>query len=229
MSFRAERWVAGIALLVLAATAAVWLVQRGAAQPVQSLWTHAAARWAGEDAASGPLPSAPGPAPGLEEAPAEAGRAEGSVGEPAGVLAVHVAGQVRRPGLYRLPAGSRVADAVEAAGGPAEGAWLDGINLAAPLADGVQVYVPGRDQADMGIPGGPGASRGFLGPPLPLDLNRATAEQLEALPGIGPALAERIVAYRRQHGPFRRLEDLTRVSGVGPKTVEALRAYVTVR
>lgn len=132
-------------------------------------------------------------------------------------LVVHVVGAVRRPGLYRLPAGSRVADALARAGGPTRRADTTLVNLAAPLADGVQVVVPRRGQAASGAGGGAGVAGG------PVHLNSATAADLDALPGIGPVTAQKILDYRAQHGPFSSLEDLDAIPGIGPARIEQLQ------
>jgi len=125
-------------------------------------------------------------------------------------VVVHVAGAVARPGVYRLPTGSRVADAIKRAGGLAGGARQDGINLAARLSDGQQVVVPGRGA-------GAAASDG------PISLGSATAEQLEEIEGIGPVTAEKIIEFRDQHGGLSSLDQLDQISGIGPSTMEALR------
>lgn len=137
-------------------------------------------------------------------------------------LVVHVVGAVRRPGLYRLPEGSRVADAVARAGGPAAAANLQGINLAAPLADGLQVVVPVRETRAAGTAGTAPAARAG-----PVSLSGATAAELDALPGIGPVTAQRIVDYRTAHGGFRSVEELDSVPGIGPARVEQLKKLVT--
>lgn len=141
-------------------------------------------------------------------------------------LVVHVAGAVARPGLVRLPGGARVADALAAAGGPVEGADLDRVNLAAPLADGSRLYVPyvGRPVP----PDETAAGSGGAGAPAVLDLNTATAAELEALPGIGPATAQAIVEHRRRHGRFRSVEELLAVRGIGPAKLAQLRGRVRV-
>ena len=132
---------------------------------------------------------------------------------------VHVVGAVRRPGLYRLKEGARVADALELAGGPAPKAELALVNLAAPVADGTQVVVPRRGAQAAAVAG--------AAPSGPVQLNSATAEQLDALPGIGPVTAERIVEYRQAHGAFRSVEELDAVPGIGPARVEQLKELVT--
>ena len=130
-------------------------------------------------------------------------------------VVVHVAGAVRRPGVYRLPLGARVADAVERAGGPGPGAEQEGINLAARLADGQQVVVPER--APAGSPAG-AAEDG------PISLGSATVEELDTIEGIGPVTAEAIIAYRDEHGGLGSIDELDEVSGIGPATLDALRA-----
>lgn len=161
-------------------------------------------------------------------------------GEPAGAappvltdpVVVHVAGLVARPGLYRLAGGARVADALAAAGGAVPGADLSTLNLARVLEDGEQLIVaapraPGP--ASGAAPGAlGGAAAGAQRPDGKLDLNRATAAELDALPGIGPVLAGRIVAYREQHGGFRSVRDLRRVQGIGEKLYQSLAGLVAV-
>ena len=141
---------------------------------------------------------------------------------------MHVAGRVRRPGLYRLAPGSRVASAIDRAGGPTRGADLAAINLAAKVEDGQQVLVP-RSGA-TGAAGLTGAGAGATAPGIAgrakLSLATATAEQLDQLDGIGPTLAKRIVEYRTEHGGFRSPNDLDRVDGIGEKRMQALRKAV---
>ncbi|MEW6524699.1 MAG: ComEA family DNA-binding protein [Bacillota bacterium] len=134
------------------------------------------------------------------------------------LIYVHVAGAVTRPGVYQLFLGSRVFHAVEAAGGGTEAAVLDTINLAALLTDGQRVHVPTREEAAAAA-----AAQGGK-----ININRADRYQLERLPGIGPALAAEIVNYRTRVGPFSSVDDLVRVSGIGEKTLERIRALVTV-
>ena len=137
-----------------------------------------------------------------------------------GTLTIHVSGAVHRPGLVHISPGGRMADAIAAAGGALPGADLDAVNLAAPVRDGDQVHVPvaGDDE------GGTAAAT----PGGPVRLNRATAAELEELPGIGPVTAGRIVAHRETHGPFLTVEDLLDVPGIGEGKLAALRDAVVV-
>ena len=138
-------------------------------------------------------------------------------------LFVHVAGLVRHPGVYEFRPGQRVIDAVTAAGGPRKKADLDALNLAALLTDGEQVLVPTRGTAWPGTPvtgSSPGSTL--------VNVNTATEQELEALPGIGPVLAQKIIDYRTEHGPFPTVDALDDVSGIGPATLEDLRPLVTV-
>jgi competence protein ComEA len=149
--------------------------------------------------------------------------------EPALDVAVHVAGAVRRPGVYRLPAGSRALDAVERAGGATRRADLDAVNLAALVVDGERIVVPRKPPPGVAAAGGGAAGSADAGasaPPAIVHLNGATVEALDALPGVGPALAERIVAFGRENGGFRSVDDLQEVPGIGPVRLEALRGLV---
>lgn len=139
-------------------------------------------------------------------------------------LVVAVAGKVRRPGLVRVPPGSRVADAVEAAGGPLPGADLGGVNLARKVADGEQVAVGVPPAADAGPAPGGGGEPAAGG--APLDLNAATIEQLDALPGVGPVTAQRIVEWRTRHGRFATVDQLREVEGIGERRLGQLRELV---
>jgi competence protein ComEA len=138
------------------------------------------------------------------------------------LFVIDVAGAVRRPGLYRLRSGSRIDDAVAAAGGATAKAQLDSVNLAAPVADGEQVVVPGRGAGGAVVP--PSASGSS--PSAPLDLNTATAEELDALPGIGPVTAQKILDYRQAHGPFHAVAELEGVPGIGPGRLAQLKGLV---
>jgi competence protein ComEA len=143
---------------------------------------------------------------------------------PAPRLVVHVVGAVRRPGLYRLPQGSRIADAVARAGGPRPRADLELVNLAAKLADGVQVVVPRRAPPSAG--GAVAAEGGGAAGTGPVHLNAATLEQLDALPGVGPVTAQKILDFRQEHGAFSSVDDLDAIPGIGPARLEQLRDLV---
>ena len=154
--------------------------------------------------------------------------------EGGGRVVVHVAGAVRRPGVYELSRGARVDDAVRRAGGARPRADLSQLNLAAELEDGRQVLVPLRAPATAGgtdsasgtavagasVPGGP--------PAVPVNLNSATLEQLDALPGVGPATAQKILGYRDANNGFSDVEELGQVPGIGDVRMAALRELVTV-
>jgi competence protein ComEA len=173
--------------------------------------------------------------PSSDSAGGDGGGAAGSstTATAATEVVVHVAGAVVSPGVRRLPPGSRVTDALDAAGGALPGADLPRINLAALLVDGQQVYVPKPGEevpvAAAGVPGGVGAAGS--GGPVPgaaVDLNTATAEQLDTLPGVGPATAAAIIAHREQHGPFTSVDQLLDVRGIGEARLEQLRDLVSV-
>src|SRR5579859_6097366 len=140
------------------------------------------------------------------------------VSTPSAEVVVDVAGAVRRPGLYHLTPGTRIADALAAAGGPTARADVMLVNLAAPLADGEQVLVPVHGEA--------AAAGATPSSTAPLDLNTASAEQLDALPGVGPATAQKIIDYRQAHGPFRSAEELEAVPGIGPSKLAQLKGLV---
>ena len=168
------------------------------------------------------------PAPpivGSAEDPGQAGpaAAAGAGSAAPARLVVYVVGAVRHPGLYTLGPGSRVADAVRRAGGVTRKADPAALNLAAPVADGEQVLVPAR------LPRAVAAAQGAPTPGVPVgpvQLSSATAEQLDSLPGIGPATAQKILDYRAEHGAFRSVEELDEVPGIGPARVEQLRGLV---
>ena len=171
---------------------------------------------------------------GADGAAVRVGRADG------GRVTVHVAGAVRRPGVYRLPAGARVNDALRRAGGPRGRADLAAVNLAAKLEDGRQVLVPDRAHAAAagggaaGARGGGAAAAGSAAPggpgttAAPINLNTATLEQLDTLDGVGPGIAQRILDYREQNGGFSRVEELGEVPGIGAKRLATLTPLVTV-
>ncbi|GAA2528725.1 hypothetical protein GCM10010201_29770 [Pilimelia columellifera subsp. columellifera] len=174
---------------------------------------HAVPALAGlPSAAAGDLPAPPVTAPAAAE------------------VVVAVTGKVNRPGLIRLPAGARVADAVKAAGGIAPGAPVTYLNLARKLVDGelIVVGISAPPPAEPAGPGAPGAGESAPAAGGAVNLNSATAAQLEALPGVGPVLAQRIVEHRQRHGAFRSVADLRRVDGIGATRFERLKALVTV-
>lgn len=199
--------VAGVLVALLAAW---FLLRQPAGPPAEATIPRAGA---GAATAAGAVV---GPAPTTTVAPA--------------VVLAHAAGAVRAPGVYSLTTGARVKDLLDAAGGPAIDADLERLNLAAPLVDGSQVFVPRLGQvvppaAGAGAPpvgGGPAVPAG------PVDLNTATLEQLDALPGVGPATATAILAERDKRGAFGSVDDLLDVRGIGPAKFEALQDLVTV-
>jgi len=142
-------------------------------------------------------------------------------------LVVSVVGKVVQPGLVRLPEGARVADVLDAAGGALPGTDLAGLNLARKVADGEQVAVgvPQPAEAAAGSAGGPAPA---AGPPGKVNLNQATLDQLDALPGVGPVTAQRILDWRTQHGRFSRVEQLREVDGIGERRFSQLRELVVV-
>ncbi len=149
-------------------------------------------------------------------------------------LVAHAVGAVVNPGVFQLPPGSRVGDLVVAAGGASADADVDRLNLAAPLADGMRLYVPRRGEADLPtvVDGdgalGSDAGGSTSGAPEPIDLNRATLDQLEGLPGIGPSIGQAIIDHRGRSGPFQSVDDLLDVRGIGPARLEQLRPLVKV-
>jgi len=147
---------------------------------------------------------------------------------PASIL-VHVAGWVRDPGVFEFHEGDRVIDAVQAAGGAKARADLDSLNLAAPLTDGSQVVVQKRVAANTtGGSTAPGATGTSSGPGATVNINTADATGLATLPGIGDVLSQRIIDYRTQNGPFASVDDLEKVSGIGPSILAEVRDLVTV-
>lgn len=144
---------------------------------------------------------------------------------PEGFL-VHVGGAVREPGIYRLAAGARVIDAVGAAGGFTSAAERAGVNLARPLSDGEQILIPKEGEVLPAAGAGPSGAGPSAG--AKVNLNTAQSEELQTLPRVGPALAQRILDWRAEHGRFARREDLMSVSGIGEKTFAGLRDLVTV-
>jgi competence protein ComEA len=176
-------------------------------------------------------PAADQAAGGATEAAREANGSDSS-----GPVVVHVAGAVARPGVVHLPAGSRVHEAIAAAGGGAPGADLNRLNLALAVEDGQKIHVPregeegpAAGQEGAGEDGGGGAGDGAgTSADGKINLNTAGVEELDALPKVGPVLAQRIVDWRKEHGAFKNVEELDAVDGVGPKMLEALLPLVTV-
>lgn len=176
----------------------------------------------------GPAGDPAGNPAGEDDAPL--GEGEGGADRPRGTpVVVHVAGAVQNPGVHTLREGQRVADAVAAAGGPTPDARVDLVNLAARLEDGQKIHIP--SEKDARVAGGVPAAwegGGIQAQPAKVSLNRAGVAELDTLPGIGPALAQRILDYRRAHGPFRRLEDLQQVPGIGPAKFQEIRGRLTL-
>ncbi|MET9448309.1 ComEA family DNA-binding protein [Streptomyces cinerochromogenes] len=159
---------------------------------------------------------------------ATAGPAVGTSAAPGAEIVVDVSGKVRKPGIRRLPAGARVADALRAAGGVRSGVSTEGLNRARFLVDGEQVVVgaPAGSAAPPGPPAGPISGSTGTGPTAPVSLNAATVDQLDTLPGVGPVLARHIIDYRTQHGGFRSVDELREVNGIGDRRFTDLRELV---
>ncbi|MFI5693436.1 helix-hairpin-helix domain-containing protein [Kribbella sp. NPDC051586] len=168
--------------------------------------------------------------PGANQSPAAnwppgTNQSPGSAGSPGQQLVVvYVAGKVRRPGLVRAPTGSRVADVLTLAGGPLPGVDLTTLNLARQVTDGEQITVGQPSQPQPTNP--PGTTTPTAASTDPVNLNTATLDQLDALPGVGPVLAQRILDYRTQNGPFTTIDQLQDVPGVGPKKFDSLKPHV---
>ncbi|MGI5375345.1 helix-hairpin-helix domain-containing protein [Streptomyces sp. CA-251387] len=203
-------------VLVLAAGFAVQHFWSGRAQSVRAPEVvRAAAPYGGRESS--------------EEAGTEASAAgvPGAAGTPAAQIVVDVSGKVREPGIHRLPAGSRVADALRAAGGVRPGTNTDGLNRARFLVDGEQVIVGSPAVVPGAAPGaGAGGAVAGAAPAGPVSLNTATVDQLDTLPGVGPVLAQHIIDYRTQHGGFRSVDELREVNGIGDRRFADLRNLV---
>jgi competence protein ComEA len=235
--------VVGVGLLLLAGLG--WWFLRPGSAPVESALPLAetSAPAAGTTGAGGTGAGPAGAAPG------DAAPGASTTSSLPGEVVVQAAGAVVHPGVYSLPAQARVDDLVDAAGGLTKTADRDRVNLAAPLTDGERVWLPARGEdkvpeivagagggggsaagASTGSSGGTGTSRSGGGPSpgAPVDLNTATADELDALPGVGPATASAILAYRDQNGRFSSVDELLDVRGIGDAKLEQLRPLVRV-
>lgn len=253
---RSARWGLSPRVLllvaVLALVAVVWGVTQFSAAPrAEQVASPSASAESVQAVGAQQSPGAQSTAqPGAH--PSESAQGGGASGE--ATVRVHVAGAVNNPGVYTLPAQGRAVDAIAAASGAAADADLDRVNLAGALSDGVQIYVPHRGetaapaqiQPNGGTANGAaqnGASQGGTQPQpartltpagsaqkgsTPVNINTATAEELQSLPRIGPAMAQRIIAWREVHGGFRSVDELDAVPGIGPSMLENLRPLVTV-
>lgn len=227
-------WHARVATVLRASPAellGLLVLLTGALLATGSLWWSALQRpevELGPSATVGHEATVTGPSAGVDDG---ATHHEPSTDEPVSTVTVHVTGAVARPGVVTIPGPGRVTDAVAAAGGPAAGADVDRINLARPVVDGEHVHVPriGEEPPVVWPSAGTGEDAGGSGGAgARIDLNRATAEQLRTLPGIGPAKAAAIVRHREEHGPFGAPGDVRAVPGIGEATFQGLADLVTV-
>lgn len=232
----------GVIAVALVAAGAIHLSARGTAIPLTAeavpTSTSATATTAPSAPSAAPT-SASGNTPAVAVGTGGGAAADQSGQAPAGTVVVHVTGAVEAPGIVRLPAGSRIDDAVRAAGGARPDADLSAVNLARPLGDGEQVHVPVPGESPPApagsSSGGVSPQAGGAGPAASdaaggglVDLNTAGVAELDALPGVGPAIAQRIVDHRDLNGPFASVDDLEQVSGIGPATLEKIRPLATV-
>jgi len=211
--------VVGIAVFLAAAMTVGLLIVARPHVPEPSVTGESEADWS----------SLPEVAQSGREGELAAGDAEGRASAPAvageGAIIIHVVGEIQNPGIVELRAGDRVVDAIDAAGGVTKDAVLDGLNLARPLSDGEQIVVPDAAEARAAKADPASASGGRASP---MNLNSADAAAFEALPRVGPALAQRIVDWREAHGGFTQVDQLLQVAGIGAKTLEGFRDLVTV-
>lgn len=220
---RSQAWPV-VALAAIAVLVGLWLWSRGApaeiAPPAREQRVPAATEEAADAAQPTPAAEPSGPQGGQLPVTED-------------VILVHVAGAVRRPGLYELHTGARVAEAIDAARGPRAGADLNAINLAEPLIDGTKLDVPRSGETPAPVPSATGASGSYAtttdgATPAVIPLNTADQVALETIPGIGPVTAMAILEYRDQIGAFSTIDQLLEVSGIGPATLESIRPYVTI-
>ncbi|HHY36018.1 MAG TPA: hypothetical protein GX510_10405 [Firmicutes bacterium] len=203
-------------------------------QPVKII-THSHQETVGGEAYHGASGSTNVPGVEINPAPGSDGINCGNRAEPPTEIVVHVAGAVKNPGVYKLKEGQRVYEAVEMAGGARQDAALDSVNLAQVLFDGEKVYIPSKAELSSGggLPGATGLSgtggTTRLQNPFPVNINTADASLLDVVPGIGPSIAQAIITYRRENGPFKTIEDLVNVPGIGPKTLSKIAPFLTVR
>jgi competence protein ComEA len=222
--FGAARLIAAGASVILVAGAAFWLLR----SPQPS--TESQLPYAPGATAAHPAGATASNSTSTLPASTRAGATAVSGTTVAADVVVDVAGGVAKPGVYRLPPGARAVDAIAAAGGLRADADPNGVNLAAVARDGSRIYVPIAGEPVPVIDGGgsaPAETATSL-PSGPIDLNDATVTELDQLPGVGPATAAAIVAYREAHGPFGTVDDLGDVRGIGPAKLDALRGLVTV-
>ena len=200
--------LAGLVVVLVATLAGVGLwYSRSLPKPIQIAETPAPAFTQAASGSASGVPAAGSP---------------GASASPLADLIIDVTGWVRHPGVYQFQPGSRVIDAVQRAGGARDGADLTLLNLAAPLADGLQVVVPARGAAGAAA----GGAAGVPSATAPVDLNSASVEQLDALPGIGPSTAQKIVDYRQAHGAFHSVEELDAAPGIGAGRIAQLKGLV---
>jgi competence protein ComEA len=231
--FGAGRLVAG-ALSTMVVVGGAWWLVRTPAPPTEA--TLPVASRSGAPAATVAAAPPADPSAGASASPVVSSASVPSVSSaPAADIVVHVAGAVADPGVHALPAGSRVVDAIAAAGGAVPDADAGRLNLAAMLADAARVYVPRVGEVVLPEVGVVGVVSGTVDsttdsvtPTGPVDLNRAGVDELDDLPGIGPTTAAAIVAHRERAGPFASVDDLLDVSGIGPAKLDAIRGLVTV-
>lgn len=211
---RGRRLLGAIAASAVIAIALWWLLKPGP-EPVEASLPFA------------PRVTAPATNPSATRDDPETSASVGSERSSSTDLVVHVAGEVQRPGLVTVPSGARIAEVLAAAGGPTLDAQIHALNLAAVVVDGQRILVPHRDQVEVAAVAVAGEDSGRGDGSSTVSINTASAEELDSLPGIGPALARAIVAYREDHGPFLGAQDLLEVPGIGPAKLAALEDLIT--